>query len=159
MADAVAMQPVRCVAPCASPFESRTRMGQSRMFSASHRGRFTRKRSAVRQPGMPQGTVVGLARATWMELVRSKGRFHAVGSARPRRPSDLQQERRLGASAYCWRWKAGGAYTWRHNRGIASGKTALKALLLLFLMHTHHAPRTPYDHMDRINGCPFADGS
>jgi hypothetical protein len=105
MADAVAMQPVRCVAPCASPFESRTRMGQSRMFSASHRGRFTRKRSAVRQPGIPQGAVVGLARATWSWFALS--RFHAVGSARSRRLSDLQRER-LGASACCWRWKARG---------------------------------------------------
>ena len=89
----------RASPPCAS-FESRTRMGQSLMFSASCRGRLTRKRSAVRQPGMPQGAVVGLARATWSWFALS--RFHAVGSARSRRLSDLQRER-LGASACCWR--------------------------------------------------------
>jgi hypothetical protein len=54
----------------------------------------------------------------------------------------------LGASACCWRWKAGG-------RGIASGKTALKALLLLLLMHTHHAHRTT-TWAEAIN-CAFAD--
>jgi hypothetical protein len=56
---------------CAS-FESRTRMGQSLMFSASCRGRFTRKRSAVRQPRMPQCAVVGLLSESDLGLVRSK---------------------------------------------------------------------------------------
>ena len=38
---------------------------------------------------------------------------------------------------------------------IASGKTALKALLLMLLMHTHHAQRTT-TWTEAIN-CTFAD--
>jgi hypothetical protein len=42
------------------------------------------------------------------------------------------------------------------GRGFASGKTAQKALLFLRLLLHAHLPRTPHDHMERINR-PFAD--
>jgi hypothetical protein len=69
--------------------------------------------------------------------------------AQGRRLSDPQRERRLAARSKCLLLavESGG-------RGFASGKTALKALLLLLVLNAH-PPRTPHDHIDRINR-PFA---
>jgi hypothetical protein len=144
MANAVAMQPVRRPLRAVriknedGPVVNVQRIMQGPAYQEKER--------RVRQPGMPQGAVVGLARATWSWFALSKslpcGRKRKVAVSRT---CNLQRGRRLGASACCWRWKAGGG-------GIASGKTALKALLLLLLLMPtqHHAHRTT------THG-PFAD--